>query len=111
MKLGEAIKFAKPDLFELSEARKEILCKSILDSNTDTLGYIAGRAESELQDREMRKFNDECEWRNENGDIEKLEMIRCAIQEVIKLDLPSGLDEEMDSALELVGTLITGKTK
>ncbi len=38
-------------------------------------------------------------------DLEKLEMIHCAIQEVIKLDLPSGLDEEMDNALELVEQL------
>ena len=38
-------------------------------------------------------------------DLEKLEMIHCAIQEVIKLDLPSGLDEEMDNALALVEEL------
>lgn len=38
-------------------------------------------------------------------DLEKLELVHCAIQEVIKLDLPSGLDEEMDNALELVEQL------
>ena len=38
-------------------------------------------------------------------ELEKLELIHCAIQEVIKLDLPSGLDEEIDNALELVEQL------
>ena len=38
-------------------------------------------------------------------DLEKLELVHCAIQEVIKLGLPSGLDEEMDNALELVEQL------
>jgi len=37
--------------------------------------------------------------------LEKLELIHCAIKEVIKLNLPSGLDEEMDSALKLVEDL------
>ena len=37
--------------------------------------------------------------------LEKLELIHCAIQEVIKLSLPSGLDEEMDNALKLVEDL------
>ena len=61
MKLGEAIKFAKPDLFELSEARKDLLCKRILDSSTETLIYFSDKIESELQDREMRDFGDEKE--------------------------------------------------
>ena len=39
-------------------------------------------------------------------DLEKLELVHCAIQEVIKLDLPSGLDEEMDNALELIEQLL-----
>ena len=38
-------------------------------------------------------------------DLEKLELIHCAIQEVIKLNLPSGLDEEMENALELIEDL------
>jgi len=38
-------------------------------------------------------------------DLEKLELIHCAIQEVIKLKLPSGLDEEMENALELIEDL------
>ena len=38
-------------------------------------------------------------------DLEKLELVHCAIQEVIKLDLPSGLDEEMDNALAIVEEL------
>ena len=38
-------------------------------------------------------------------DYEKLEMIHCAIQEVIKLNLPSGLEEEMENALKLVEDL------
>ena len=39
------------------------------------------------------------------NDLEKLELIHCAIQEVIKLNLPSGLDEEMENALELIEDL------
>ena len=39
------------------------------------------------------------------NNLEKLELVHCAIQEVIKLDLPSGLDEEMYNALELVEQL------
>ena len=39
------------------------------------------------------------------NDLEKLELVHCAIQEVIKLDLPSGLDEEMFDALKLVEDL------
>lgn len=66
MKLGEAIKFAKPDLFELSEARKETLCKRILDSSTETLAYICGHLQAELQDRAMREFNDEKELEKQN---------------------------------------------
>ena len=54
MKLGEAIKFAKPDLFELSEARKDLLCKRILDSSTNTLEYFSNQIDAELQDRDMR---------------------------------------------------------
>ena len=61
MKLGEAIKFAKPDLFELSEARKDLLCKRILDSSTETLIYFSDQIHSELQDRDMRDFGDEKE--------------------------------------------------
>ena len=38
-------------------------------------------------------------------DLDKLELIHCAIQEVIKLNLPSGLDEEMENALELIEDL------
>ena len=63
MKLGEAINLAKPDLFELSEARKDLLCKRILDSSTETLTYFSNQIESELQDREMRDFGDERELR------------------------------------------------
>jgi|TARA_R110000824_G_scaffold101067_2_gene240016 hypothetical protein len=59
MKLGEAIKFAKPDLFELSEARKDILVKRILDSSTETLTYFSDQIGSELQDREMRHLDKE----------------------------------------------------
>ena len=58
MKLGEAIKFAKPDLFELSEARKDLLCKRILNSNADTLTHFYNQITSELQDREWRNQND-----------------------------------------------------
>jgi hypothetical protein len=61
MKLGEAIKFAKPDLFELSESRKDLLCKRILDSSTETLIYFSNQIDSELQDRDMRDFGDEKE--------------------------------------------------
>ena len=61
MKLGEAIKFAKPDLFELSEARKDLLVKRILDSSTETLTYFSNQIDSELQDRDMRDFGDEKE--------------------------------------------------
>ena len=39
------------------------------------------------------------------NDLDRLEFIHCAIQEVIKLNLPSGLDEEMDNALKLVEDL------
>jgi len=59
MKLGEAIKFAKPDLFELSEARKDLLCKRILDSSTETLTYFSDQIDSELQDREMKHLDRE----------------------------------------------------
>ena len=38
-------------------------------------------------------------------DLEKLELVHCAIQEVIKLDLPSGLDEELFDALKLIEDL------
>jgi hypothetical protein len=54
MRLGEAIKFAKPDLFELSEARKDLLVKRILDSSTETLEYFSSQIDAELQDRDMR---------------------------------------------------------
>jgi len=54
MKLGEAIKLAKPDLFELSEARKDLLVKRILDSSTDTLEYFSSQIDAELQDRGVR---------------------------------------------------------
>ena len=54
MKLGEAIKFAKPDLFELSEVRKDLLVKRILDSSTNTLEYFSNQIDAELQDRDMR---------------------------------------------------------
>ena len=67
MKLGEAIKFAKPDLFELSEARKDLLCKRILDSSTETLIYFSDQIDSELQDRDMRDYGTEIEWRNQNA--------------------------------------------
>mgnify|MGYP003139384231 CR=1 FL=1 len=66
MKLGEAIKFAKPDLFELSEARKDLLCKRILDSSTETLIYFSNHIDSELQDRYMRDYGTEIEWRKQN---------------------------------------------
>jgi len=59
MKLGEAIKFAKPDLFELSEARKDLLCKRILNSSTETLTYFSDQIGSELQDREMKHLDRE----------------------------------------------------
>ena len=59
MKLGEAIKLAKPDLFELSEARKDLLCKRILDSSTETLTYFSDQIDSELQDREMKHLDRE----------------------------------------------------
>jgi len=59
MKLGEAIKFAKPDLFELSEARKDLLCKRILDSSTEALTYFSDQIDSELQDREMKHLDRE----------------------------------------------------
>ena len=61
MKFGKAIKLAKPDLFELSEARKDLLCKRILDSSTETLIYFSDQIHSELQDRDMRDFGDEKE--------------------------------------------------
>ena len=67
MKLGEAIKFAKPDLFELSEARKDLLCKRVLNSSTDTLIYFYNQITSELQDRDMRDYGTEIEWRKQNG--------------------------------------------
>ena len=54
MKLGEAIKLAKPDLFELSEVRKDLLVKRILDSSTNTLEYFSNQIDAELQDRDMR---------------------------------------------------------
>jgi len=54
MKLGEAIKFAKPDLFELSEVRKDLLVKRILDSSTNTLEYFSNQIDAELQDRDVR---------------------------------------------------------
>ena len=57
MKFGKAIKLAKPDLFELSEARKDLLCKRILDSSTETLTYFSDQISSELQDREWRNKN------------------------------------------------------
>ena len=63
MKLGEAIKLAKPDLFELSEARKDLLCKRILDSSTETLTYFSNQIDSELQDRDMRGYGTEIERR------------------------------------------------
>ena len=66
MKLGEAIKLAKPDLFELSEARKDLLCKRILDSSTETLTYFSDQIDSELQDRDMRDYGTEIEWRKQN---------------------------------------------
>ena len=59
MKLGEAIKLAKPDLFELSEARKDLLYKRILDSSTETLTYFSDQIRAELQDRVMRDCDDE----------------------------------------------------
>ena len=69
MKLGEAIKFAKPDLFELSEARKDLLCKRILNSSADTLTHFYNQITSELQDREMRDFSDEKELEKQNANI------------------------------------------
>jgi len=69
MKLGEAIKFAKPDLFELSEARKDILVKRILDSSTETLTYFSDQIISELQDRVLTDFDDEKELEKQNANI------------------------------------------
>tara|TARA_R100000781_G_scaffold2273_2_gene3705 strand:- start:8052 stop:8231 length:180 start_codon:yes stop_codon:yes gene_type:complete len=54
MKLGEAIKLARPDLFELSEVRKDLLVKRILDSSTNTLEYFSNQIDAELQDRDVR---------------------------------------------------------
>ena len=66
MKLGEAIKFAKPDLSELSEARKDLLCKRILNSSTETLTYFSDQIISELQDRVLTDFDDEKELEKQN---------------------------------------------
>ena len=59
MKLGEAINLAKPDLFELSEARKDILVKRILNSSTDILAHICGQLQAELQDRDKEYIEKE----------------------------------------------------
>ncbi len=93
MKLGEAIKFAKPDLFELSEARKDLLCKRILDSSTETLVYFSNQIASELQDRDMRDFGDEKER------IAELE------------ERIAGLERDKDGLTETLAGIESGETE
>ena len=93
MKFGKAIKLAKPDLFELSEARKDLLCKRILNSSTETLIYFSDQIHSELQDRDMRDFGDEKER------IAELE------------ERIAGLERDKDGLTETLAGIESGETE